>query len=911
MTTTNYLSGYAFVKKVGDTMHVFEPNPGSADNLPVVAEGSNTPRTLKQRFADVVNVKDFGAVGDGVHDDTAAIRAADSFAANRGVDLLGLTVKTDAWPSRKRFVNGYFLHQGKLTNVTGSGVVSGAYYQKHLCDLQILDANGTRVFEHSTYAAQGIAYLNVDGVEKIYMSVRTYGVELPYAYQKCRIAEYTLDAEGGELSLVAVTPELPIGHGQGLGAQVVGGEVYLYSMETGVPARYKASGENFGKGLTRIRYRGSATTSSDVTSYRLAPFVKATKDFDNLASIRMLTPTLSPDGKKLVGLCGNRRVYVWDLEGILKCSKADSDYTWSDAGTGESETNPDDPYQPAANRIDATSVKPDFEFAIDVQNTAGQQGIACDDRYIYVSSGQGNPALATAVDVYDWSGAYVKTLWHGGARALHSTTQLFGLDSALGVLTTNENEGLFVRGDDLCCLMMSRWRPAGDVVTYAGKNYVCLKSCKGQYPTTFADGYWAPTYLSANKGAWNPNSDYAGADQTQYVESRQRERRIVLALTSNVGDKALSGQNDLLRVSNGYQGSYEAFVPKGNNFTFGFYNPYTGERENKLLINDRHFYLYDSDGMGGSLHFFVSLPGTNEFAQRNYVNISAVDSLGKDGGKIRLYSTDDPNEPGSIEVMSSAGTRQAIFRDAGTFLRVGTSANNRPLAFGADVDTNDYLMYAGGSHSYLMSVNRNMTIGRLETTADGQIKYRARFGVFANMFAPFEDDKFSIGNAGLRISELYASTSAINTSDEREKTSIVDPDEALMRAWGKVNFKVFQFKDAVEKKGTDARLHVGVIAQQVIEAFESEGLDATRYGLLCYDKWEDEYEDIEVIDEPEAVAEDGAVTPAKTHIEHRLVTPAGNRYGIRYEEALALEAAYQRWKLQKIEATLVTMGVKL
>lgn len=132
-----------------------------------------------------------------------------------------------------------------------------------------------------------------------------------------------------------------------------------------------------------------------------------------------------------------------------------------------------------------------------------------------------------------------------------------------------------------------------------------------------------------------------------------------------------------------------------------------------------------------------------------------------------------------------------------------------------------------------------------------------------------------------------------------------------MRAWGKINFKVFQFKDAVEKKGIDARLHVGVIAQEVKAAFESEGLDATRYGLLCYDKWEDEYEDVEVIDEPEVIAADGTVTPAQTHVEHRLVTPAGDRYGIRYGEALALECAYQRWKLQKIEATLVTMGVKL
>ena len=163
------------------------------------------------------------------------------------------------------------------------------------------------------------------------------------------------------------------------------------------------------------------------------------------------------------------------------------------------------------------------------------------------------------------------------------------------------------------------------------------------------------------------------------------------------------------------------------------------------------------------------------------------------------------------------------------------------------------------------------------------------------------DNASSLGTSSTRWSEIFAGTGTINTSDERDKASIVAPDEALMRAWGKVNFRVFQFKDAVEKKGSEARLHVGVIAQQVIDAFASEGLDATRYGLLCYDKWDDEYEDVEVIDEPEVVAEDGTVTPAKTHVEHRLVTPAGDRYGIRYEEALALECAYLRRELKQIK----------
>lgn len=170
---------------------------------------------------------------------------------------------------------------------------------------------------------------------------------------------------------------------------------------------------------------------------------------------------------------------------------------------------------------------------------------------------------------------------------------------------------------------------------------------------------------------------------------------------------------------------------------------------------------------------------------------------------------------------------------------------------------------------------------------------------------PTADNTVAVGTSAARFSLVFAATGTINTSDEREKTSVNSPDDALMRAWGKVGFKVFQFKDAVEKKGDNARIHVGVIAQEVKAAFESEGLDASRYGLFCHDTWEDEYEDVTVVDQPEVTDDDGNITtPEVSHVEKRLVTAAGDRYGIRYEEALALECAYQRWRLAQIEARL-------
>lgn len=179
-------------------------------------------------------------------------------------------------------------------------------------------------------------------------------------------------------------------------------------------------------------------------------------------------------------------------------------------------------------------------------------------------------------------------------------------------------------------------------------------------------------------------------------------------------------------------------------------------------------------------------------------------------------------------------------------------------------------------------------------------------------FMPAVDNTYNIGTSNYRPKEIFAANGTINTSDERLKDNISDISDAVLDAWGDVNLKVFQFRDAIESKGESARLHAGVIAQQVQSAFEARGLDAFRFGLLCYDEWDDVFVTETIVDQEAVFDEEGnEVTPAVTHEEQRQVQEAGNRYSVRYTEALILEAAYQRRRADRIEARLAALEERL
>ena len=72
-------------------------------------------------------------------------------------------------------------------------------------------------------------------------------------------------------------------------------------------------------------------------------------------------------------------------------------------------------------------------------------------------------------------------------------------------------------------------------------------------------------------------------------------------------------------------------------------------------------------------------------------------------------------------------------------------------------------------------------------------------------------------------------------SDERLKQDINDLTEAEQKVATKLKklVKTYRYRGSVEDKGENARIHCGVIAQDVAKAFESEGLDPRRYSLFC------------------------------------------------------------------------------
>lgn len=176
------------------------------------------------------------------------------------------------------------------------------------------------------------------------------------------------------------------------------------------------------------------------------------------------------------------------------------------------------------------------------------------------------------------------------------------------------------------------------------------------------------------------------------------------------------------------------------------------------------------------------------------------------------------------------------------------------------------------------------------------LNYDGQIYNIVKQFSPKTNNEYDLGTSSNKWKDIYATNATINTSDRNAKTSIENIHDDILEAWDKVSLVSFKFKDAVEKKGDGARIHVGYIAQDIQEELNKYGIDACKYGLFCYNSWDAQEEKSH---EEERTDEAGNTKTVK--VIDAPARDAGETFGLRYIECLVVECAYLRKKNEKLE----------
>ena len=155
------------------------------------------------------------------------------------------------------------------------------------------------------------------------------------------------------------------------------------------------------------------------------------------------------------------------------------------------------------------------------------------------------------------------------------------------------------------------------------------------------------------------------------------------------------------------------------------------------------------------------------------------------------------------------------------------------------------------------------------------------------------DNAKDIGSSARRFDDIYATNGTIQTSDRNDKQDVEEFSDAETRvaAKAKTLLRKFRWKDAVEEKGDEARIHFGIIAQDLEQAFIDEGLDAGRYAMFIRGEWwESEVEKTRTVENDDGTETTETYTATETY-ESAEEAPEGavkkERLGVRYHELLA------------------------
>ena len=214
-----------------------------------------------------------------------------------------------------------------------------------------------------------------------------------------------------------------------------------------------------------------------------------------------------------------------------------------------------------------------------------------------------------------------------------------------------------------------------------------------------------------------------------------------------------------------------------------------------------------------------------------------------------------------------------FFTNASEAMRIDSLGNFLVGTTTTNIATEGAVIYGSGNEGVMQLSSTNMTALYVNRSTDGElVQFRKaaavvgsigtdatdiyigttdtgiRFNDAVNGVLPYNtssgqtDNTIDLGFSSVRWKDIYAANGTIQTSDINEKQDIEDLTEAETRVAvsAKGLLKKYRWKSAVEEKGNDARIHFGIMAQDLQDAFAAEGLDAGDYGMFISTTWTDE-----------------------------------------------------------------------
>lgn len=212
--------------------------------------------------------------------------------------------------------------------------------------------------------------------------------------------------------------------------------------------------------------------------------------------------------------------------------------------------------------------------------------------------------------------------------------------------------------------------------------------------------------------------------------------------------------------------------------------------------------------------------------------------------------------PGSTQINGSSimtGTVTASTLRGGTIQLLNNSGSAAGTLSLASATSGSYSVQL--SSGAALRIKANSGVVWIEGSTGAYVNVASNV-VFGSNIQPGGDGAYSCGTASSRWSQLYATTPSISTSDRREKTDInydVSAYDAIFDALKPASFK---YKD-----GTSGRTHTGFISQDIEDVLGPSGLTSTDFAAFIKSPLTDK---------------SGTIIPGEY------------RYGIRYEELIAL-----------------------